>query len=90
MRFVPASKMPHAVLAGVLSVRPYLQPHMGADPINFIVRAMFAGSPETDTFGWYGSFILVYFLCSISAPIFLKKIGKSPARTSSLESWARC
>jgi amino acid transporter len=46
--------------------------------INFAVCAAFAGKAETNTFGWYGTlasygFIIVYFLCSISAPVLLKK-----------------
>jgi amino acid transporter len=58
---------------------PYVALTLGA-VINFIVCAMFAGQAETDTFGWYGTlasfgFIIVYFLCSISAPAFLKKNG---------------
>jgi amino acid transporter len=49
--------------------------------INFAVCGAFAGNPETSTFGWYGTlasygFIIVYFLCSISAPMLLKKTGE--------------
>jgi amino acid transporter len=49
--------------------------------INFAVCAIFAGNAETSTFGWYGTlasygFIIVYFLCSISAPMLLKKTGE--------------
>ena len=59
---------------------PHVALTLGA-VINFIVCAMFAGNAETDTFGWYGTiasygFIVVYFLCSVSAPVFLKKLGE--------------
>jgi amino acid transporter len=58
---------------------PYVALTLGAI-INFVVCAMLVGNAESDTFGWYGTlasygFIVVYFLCSISAPIYLKKIG---------------
>ena len=53
--------------------------------INFVVCAAFvnAGS-ETDTFGWYGTlasfgFIIVYLLCSISAPVYLARLGQATA-----------
>jgi amino acid transporter len=59
---------------------PFLAISVGA-VINFVVCAAFAGQSETNTFGWYGTlasygFIIVYFLCSISAPVFLKKTGE--------------
>jgi amino acid transporter len=59
---------------------PYAALTVGA-AVNFIVCALFAGQSETDTFGWYGTlasfgFIIVYFLCSFAAPVFLKKIGE--------------
>ncbi|MGO4872676.1 MAG: APC family permease [Roseiarcus sp.] len=59
---------------------PYVALTLGA-VINFIVCAVFVGSSESDTFGWYGTiasfgFIVVYFLCSISAPVYLKKLGE--------------
>jgi amino acid transporter len=62
---------------------PYVALTSGA-LINFIVCAAFAGQAETDTFGWYGTlasygFIIVYFLCSVSAPIFLAKNGGATA-----------
>ncbi len=46
--------------------------------LNFIVCAAFAGQPETNTFGWYGTlasygFIIVYFMCSVAAPVLLRK-----------------
>lgn len=63
---------------------PYVALTVGAI-INFIVCAMFAGQAETDTFGWYGTlasygFIIVYFMCSLAAPVFLKKNGESATR----------
>jgi amino acid transporter len=59
---------------------PYFALTTGAI-INFLVCAAFANNPETSTFGWYGTlasygFIIVYFLCSISAPALLKKSGE--------------
>ncbi len=59
---------------------PFLALSVGA-VINFAVCAVFAGQSETNTFGWYGTlasygFIIVYFLCSISAPVLLKKTGE--------------
>jgi len=49
--------------------------------INFAVTAAFAGAGETNTFGWWGTlasfgFIIVYFLCSLAAPFYLKKTGE--------------
>jgi len=46
--------------------------------LNFLVCAAFAGQSETNTFGWYGTlasfgFITVYFMCSIAAPVLLKR-----------------
>jgi amino acid transporter len=49
--------------------------------INFVVCAALSGAgAETDTFGWYGTmasfgFIVVYLMCSICAPVYLKKLG---------------
>jgi len=62
---------------------PYVALTSGA-LINFIVCAAFVGQAETDTFGWYGTlasygFIIVYFLCSVSAPVFLAKNGGATA-----------
>ena len=51
--------------------------------INFVLCAAFVGAgAETDTFGWYGTlasfgFIVVYLLCSICAPLYLKKVGEA-------------
>jgi len=59
---------------------PFFALSLGA-VINFAVCAAFSGQPETNTFGWYGTlasygFIIVYFLCSIAAPVLLKKTGE--------------
>jgi amino acid transporter len=49
--------------------------------LNFLVCAALSGQTEVNTFGWYGTiasygFIIVYFLISISAPVFLKKTSE--------------
>jgi len=61
---------------------PFVALAVGA-VINFAVCVAFvnAGS-ETDTFGWYGTiasfgFIVVYLLCSICEPIFLRRTGEA-------------
>jgi amino acid transporter len=59
---------------------PFFALSVGA-VINFIVCAIFAGQPETNTFGWYGTlasygFIIVYFMCSVAAPVLLKHTGE--------------
>jgi amino acid transporter len=59
---------------------PFFALSLGA-VLNFVVCAAFSGQPETNTFGWYGTlasygFIIVYFLCSIAAPVLLKKTGE--------------
>ncbi len=68
---------------------PYLALAVGA-VINFVLCAAFirAGS-ETDTFGWYGTlasfgFIVVYLLCSLCAPLYLKKVGEVTAKDYAL------
>jgi len=52
--------------------------------LNFAVCAVFASQAETNTYGWYGTlasygFIIVYLLCSIAAPVFLKRTGELKA-----------
>jgi len=59
---------------------PFFALSVGA-VINFAVCAAFSSQTETNTFGWYGTlasygFIIVYFLCSIAAPVLLKKTGE--------------
>ncbi|HYP62331.1 MAG TPA: hypothetical protein VEQ16_00500, partial [Acidocella sp.] len=49
--------------------------------LNFAVCAAFAGQTETNTYGWYGTlasygFIIVYLMCSIAAPVLLKRTGE--------------
>jgi amino acid transporter len=49
--------------------------------INFVVCAIFANNAEPNTYGWYGTiasygFIIVYLLCSIAAPVLLKRTGE--------------
>jgi amino acid transporter len=63
---------------------PHLALTLGA-VVNFLVCAAFASNSETNTFGWYGTlasfgFISVYFLCSISAPVLLKRTGELKTR----------
>lgn len=53
--------------------------------INFVVCAIFANNAETNTYGWYGTlasfgFIIVYLLCSIAAPVLLKRTGELKAQ----------
>ncbi|HUO23418.1 MAG TPA: APC family permease [Caulobacteraceae bacterium] len=50
--------------------------------LNFIVCAALWTHAYTDLLGWFGTiasfgFILVYFLCSIAAPMLLKKTGEA-------------
>jgi len=52
--------------------------------LNFAVCAAFASQAETNTYGWYGTlasygFIIVYLLCSIAAPVLLKRTGELKA-----------
>lgn len=59
---------------------PYFALTVGA-VLNFVICAVFSGNSETNTFGWYGTlasygFIIVYFLCSVSAPVLLKRNGE--------------
>jgi amino acid transporter len=49
--------------------------------LNFIICAIFASNAEPNTYGWYGTlasygFIIVYLLCSIAAPVLLKRTGE--------------
>ena len=49
--------------------------------VNFVLVCAFSGQPELDTFGWYGTiasfgFIVVYLLCSIAAPVYLRRTGE--------------
>ncbi len=49
--------------------------------LNFVLCAAFSANAELDTFGWYGTlasygFIVVYLLCSIAAPIYLRRTGE--------------
>ena len=59
-------------------------PHMAlacGAVLNFVLCAAFSANAELDTFGWYGTlasygFIVVYLLCSIAAPVYLRKTGE--------------
>ncbi len=56
---------------------PYIALAVGTG-LNFIFTALFAGLAETTTYGWWATlasygFIVVYFLCSVAAPIYLSK-----------------
>ncbi len=49
--------------------------------VNFVLVCAFSGQAELDTFGWYGTiaafgFIVVYLLCSVAAPVYLRKTGE--------------
>jgi amino acid transporter len=49
--------------------------------LNFVICAAFASNAEPNTYGWYGTlasygFIIVYLLCSIAAPVLLKRTGE--------------
>jgi amino acid transporter len=58
--------------------------------VNFLLCAAFvAAGSETDTFGWYGTlasfgFIVVYLLCSVCAPLYLRKIGEASGKDIAL------
>ncbi len=59
---------------------PHIAVTIGA-AINFVAVALFSNNSEVDTFGWYGTiasfgFIVVYFLVSVAAPVYLKKTGE--------------
>ncbi len=54
--------------------------------INFVVCAAFANHAETNTFGWYGTlasygFIIVYFMCSVAAPVLLRQTNEMTPAT---------
>ena len=59
---------------------PYIALALGAI-LNFVLVSAFVGQAELDTFGWYGTiasfgFIIVYFLCSVSVIVLLRKTGE--------------
>ena len=59
---------------------PYFALVCGA-VLNFVLCAALSRNAELDTFGWYGTlasygFIVVYMLCSIAAPVYLRKTGE--------------
>ena len=59
---------------------PYLALVCGA-VLNFALCAAFCRNAELDTSGWYGTlasygFIVVYLLCSVAAPVYLRKTGE--------------
>ena len=59
---------------------PYVALALGA-MLNCVLCVAFVRNAEIDTFGWYGTlasygFILVYGLCSIAAPVYLRKTGE--------------
>ncbi|VTZ26696.1 conserved membrane hypothetical protein [Methylocella tundrae] len=63
---------------------PHVAVTIGA-VVNFVLVALLSGNSEVDTFGWYGTiasygFIVVYFLVSIAAPVYLKKTGELTTR----------
>ena len=54
--------------------------------LNFLLVSAFSRNAEIDTFGWYGTlasygFIIVYFLCSIASPVYLRKTGELTTST---------
>ncbi len=65
---------------------PYVALAIGA-ALNFLFVTVFSRSgAEIDAFGWYGTmasfgFIVVYFLCSVAAPVLLKQRGELTAGT---------
>jgi len=62
-------------------------PHVAATIgviLNFIVCAVFYKHGYTDLLGWFGTiasfgFIIVYLMCSIAAPVLLRKTGEATA-----------
>ena len=66
---------------------PHLALGCGA-VLNFLLCAAFSRNAELDTFGWYGTlasygFIVVYLLCSIAAPVYLRQTGELSAGSMS-------
>ena len=66
---------------------PHVALAIGA-ALNFVLVSVFSRSgAEIDAFGWYGTlasygFIVVYFLCSVAAPVLLRHRGElTPAAT---------
>lgn len=62
---------------------PYVALAVGAG-LNFVLTAIGSGLAETTTYGWWATiasygFIVVYLLCSIAAPMYLKKTGELKA-----------
>lgn len=62
---------------------PYVALAVGAG-LNFVLTAIGASLTETTTYGWWATiasygFIVVYFLCSVAAPMYLKKTGELKA-----------
>lgn len=60
---------------------PHIAVTVGA-ALNFILCAGFFGLAETDAIGDYGTvatfgFVIVYGMCSIAAPVYLRKIGEA-------------
>ena len=54
--------------------------------LNFVLCVAFVRNAELDTFSWYGTlasygFIIVYLLCSVAAPVYLKKTGELTTAT---------
>ena len=77
----------HSALGAIHSryQTPYVALACGAI-LNFVLCVAFVRNAELDTFGWYGTlasygFIIVYGLCSIAAPVYLRKTGELTAGT---------
>lgn len=62
---------------------PHIALAVGAG-VNFLLTAVGAGIAETTTYGWWATiasygFIVVYLLCSLAAPLYLRKSGEIKA-----------